>query len=138
MPAQTSGHVAGETDVITIGILVAAEDIHEPAWFHVPARGTNYATAQAHAFVRHVRTTRLKIALFAIAGMHQCCRKCDVLGVRLRRCAATARQPSHVSQLAWLGRRSRPSRSSPEASEGWLGGRDSNPDNVVQSHVSYR
>ena len=22
--------------------------------------------------------------------------------------------------------------------EGWLGGRDSNPDNVVQSHVSYR
>ena len=23
-------------------------------------------------------------------------------------------------------------------SEGWLGGRDSNPDNVVQSHVSYR
>ena len=21
---------------------------------------------------------------------------------------------------------------------GWLGGRDSNPDNVVQSHVSYR
>ena len=24
------------------------------------------------------------------------------------------------------------------ASEGWLGGRDSNPDNVVQSHVSYR
>jgi integrase len=31
-----------------------------------------------------------------------------------------------------------PSRSSPKASEGWLGGRDSNPDNVVQSHVSYR
>jgi hypothetical protein len=26
----------------------------------------------------------------------------------------------------------------PGASEGWLGGRDSNPDNVVQSHVSYR
>jgi hypothetical protein len=23
-------------------------------------------------------------------------------------------------------------------SGGWLGGRDSNPDNVVQSHVSYR
>ena len=23
-------------------------------------------------------------------------------------------------------------------SEGWLGGRDSNPDTVVQSHVSYR
>jgi hypothetical protein len=22
--------------------------------------------------------------------------------------------------------------------ENWLGGRDSNPDNVVQSHVSYR
>ena len=33
-----------------------------------------------------------------------------------------------------------PSRSSLSihANEGWLGGRDSNPNNVVQSHVSYR
>ena len=29
-------------------------------------------------------------------------------------------------------------RSEPKASEIWLGGRDSNPDTVVQSHVSYR
>ena len=38
------------------------------------------------------------------------------------------------------GRLCRPSRSSLtiEASEGWLGGRDSNPDNGVQSAVSYR
>jgi hypothetical protein len=35
-------------------------------------------------------------------------------GVRLRRCAATARQPSPVRKLAGL-----PSRSSPPASEGW-------------------
>ena len=60
VPAQTSGHVAGETDVIAIGILVAAEDIHEPAWSHVPARGTSYARAQAHAFVRHVRTNAIE------------------------------------------------------------------------------
>jgi hypothetical protein len=29
-----------------------------------------------------------------------------------------------------------PSRSSPEGSEGWLGGRDLNPDNVVQRAVN--
>ena len=32
----------------------------------------------------------------------------------------------------------RPSRSSVKASEGWLGRRDSNPNNRVQSAVSYR
>ena len=46
-----------------------------------------------------------------------------------------------AESLAWGWQRHEPaSRSSRwcQASEGWLGGRDSNPDNVVQSHVSYR
>ena len=56
---------------------------------------------------------------------------------------ASARQPSPVGLLVEnvsAREASRPSRSwlALQASEGWLGGRDSNPDTVVQSHVSYR
>ena len=49
------------------------------------------------------------------------------------------------TDFAWLcsrvngsGQGPEPRRSSAKPSEVWLGGRDSNPDNVVQSHVSYR
>ena len=56
------------------------------------------------------------------------------LEVRLRGCAASARQTSRDRErLACLDEARREA-----ASEVWLGGRDSNPDTVVQSHVSYR
>ena len=62
----------------------------------------------------------------ALADSHDLERLEDFQGaeVRLRRLARLA--AAHATVV--LAR----------VSEGWLGGRDSNPDNVVQSHVSYR
>src|SRR5688572_25361567 len=51
---------------------------------------------------------------------------------------APSRQPLPDRVSRELEGKSLPSRSSAKRSEGWLGGRDSNPDTVVQSHVSYR
>ncbi len=52
---------------------------------------------------------------------------------------ASSRHPSPVERSDGLDEESLPSRSSPEGvSEGWLGGRDSNPDKQSQSLLSYR
>jgi hypothetical protein len=61
---------------------------------------------------------------------------------RMRRALNECRRVSPVSQLSDTDRKMRFDRR--ESHHGnvmvgdWLGGRDSNPDNVVQSHVSYR
>lgn len=54
------------------------------------------------------------------------------------RCASFGETDFARRILAWLGRQRRPGRSSAKPSEVWLGRRDSNPDNHVQSVVSYR
>ena len=56
-----------------------------------------------------------------------------VLRVRLRR------RGFGETAFAWLACLAEAHASArARVSEGWLGGRDSNPDTVVQSHVSYR
>ena len=47
-------------------------------------------------------------------------------------------QGSVLTDVSTEGADSRPNRLNDGQLADWLGGRDSNPDNVVQSHVSYR
>lgn len=58
---------------------------------------------------------------------------------RLRRFGETSFDwPSARRARPELNLAGQPSRSSPKASEGWLGRRDSNPNNLLQRQVSYR
>ena len=54
----------------------------------------------------------------------------QIEGIRCKKCDGKDSLRVTVTRL--------PSRSSPKASEGWLGGRDSNPDKRSQSPLSYR
>jgi hypothetical protein len=64
---------------------------------------------------------RSRICIFCDPGDIAKCGKCDLEVVRLRGCAASAGQTSPDGARFSRGRRSRPRRGSPKASEVWLG-----------------
>ena len=197
VPIESIVHVLCDPDVVTIGLGVTAEDVHEP--FADAAHGSSEVHERRRdACLTFQEVSGPKYAESELAERAQVCKDSDVRLRPLHLCGATARQTSLSAKSARLTRpHSRPkgalacqdearvrkerspaktklafersarlprrsSRSkgalacqdearvrkerSPAktklaplgASEVWLGRRDSNPNNRVQSAVSYR
>ena len=138
VPFESPFDVTREADVVTIGIGVAAEDVDEAARFHAGGQGRNDAGVSRPNSLELIRGGRRSVAVFAVAASRADCRNCKM--VRLRSPSGELRRDRlRMKQTRFRrGQRSWPRRSSAKPSEVWLGGRDSNPDNLLQRQMSYR
>ena len=145
VPFESILDILRDASVVTVGVAIALKDADEPLAdaAHGAVDSSVRATRKIRSLPKELSYRSIDVRDVCAPGPREEIAELRSV-VRLRACGASAGQPTRARMLARAGyaRSCRPSclpsRSSPKASVGWLGGRDSNPDNVVQSHVSYR
>jgi len=76
VPVETSGDVAGEADVVPVGVSVAAEDVDEAPGFHAVGRGRNDAEVACGRSRGEPPVVDLMVENYAIGWTVTGCRKC--------------------------------------------------------------
>ena len=147
VPLQPIVDVARQADGVTLRVAVAAKHVHKSLAnsAHAVAKaipGPRCGIESLADVVRKTAPDAKPYADSAISGFEWCGRICLFAALttskvrgrcRFKSVGGSAFAAAPLRRDSLRGEKTRlPSRSSPQASEGWLGGRDLNPDNVVQ------
>ena len=111
VPFESRAQIIGDPDIVLRWINVAADDVNDALLDAVHAEGRS--TDRAMRIWREIASV--------LGGVRGFLNLDRAVSLRILRCGP----PSPEGLLVWLAEKSLPSRSSPKASEGWLGGRDS-------------